>query len=54
MCGTSTESRSIPTSGNEIMLPWPLHAACGFTQVLDYAKLIDGSVNTSHVTLKCL
>ena len=31
-----------------------LHAACGFTQVLDYAKLIDGSVNTSHVTLKCL
>lgn len=28
-----------------------LHGVCGFTQVLDYAKLIDGSVNTSHVTL---
>lgn len=31
-----------------------LHAACGFTQMLDYARLIDGSVNTSYVTLKCL
>ena len=31
-----------------------LHTACGFTQMLDYARLIDGSVNTSYVTLKCL